>query len=291
MSTAETAPELQEYQVRCMDIWSGNRSIENHISTPGLDVYVFSQPYQGEKSGGDVHYLTLCAGGDTTRLILADVAGHGTAVAEVSTGLRDLMRRFMNSKSQTRFVRALNREFAQLTQSGRFATAIAATYVNTGDTIRLCNAGHPRPLYFNRETATWKLIDFDLERPRGLFNLPLGIDESTSYLQTNLRLAEGDFVILYTDAVTEATGADGKLLGEEGLLKLVSGIELDDVQVAGRTILSRLRDFSAKEVLDDDLTLMVMRYAREKRRTPGLMELVNSFSKALGLKRVTPIST
>lgn len=286
MSTVEGASELQEYQVRCMDIWSGNRSIENHISTPGLDIYVFSQPYQGEKSGGDVHYLTLCAGGDTTRLILADVSGHGTAVAEVSQGLRDLMRRFMNSKSQTRFVRALNREFANLTQAGRFATAIAATYANHGDTIKICNAGHPRPLHMSSATGSWRLLDGDIQQPRGLFNLPLGIDETTSYLQSHLRLSDGDVVILYTDAITEAPGRDGKLLGEEGLLKLVSGIEMNDVQAAGRSILNRLREVSPNATLNDDLTLMVIRYARDKRRTPGIMERINSYSKALGLKKI-----
>lgn len=92
-----------------MDIWSGNRSVENEVSTPGMDLYVYSQPYRGESRGGDVHYVSLCAGGVVTRLMLADVSGHGEAIAGTSQALRSLMRRHMNAKSQTRLVGELNR--------------------------------------------------------------------------------------------------------------------------------------------------------------------------------------
>src|SRR5258707_11062518 len=118
------------FVLRCMDIWSGNRSVENQASTPGMEIFVYSQPYRGQSRGGAVHYVSLCAGGVATRLILADVSGHGAAVAGTSQDLRALMRRFMNSKSQARLVRDLNREFTQLAQAGRFATAIVGTYLS-----------------------------------------------------------------------------------------------------------------------------------------------------------------
>src|SRR5579872_1292815 len=120
----------ERHVLQCMDLWSGNRSVENEVSTPGLDIFVYSQPCEGESQGGDVHYVSLCAGGVVTRLILADVSGHGAAVAGTSQDLRALMRRFMNSKSQARLVCDLNREFVKLAESGRFATAIVATYLS-----------------------------------------------------------------------------------------------------------------------------------------------------------------
>jgi len=55
-------PQHQEiagqHLLQCMDIWSGNRSVENHVATPGLDLFIYSQPYQGEGTGGDVHLHT-----------------------------------------------------------------------------------------------------------------------------------------------------------------------------------------------------------------------------------------
>ena len=104
--------------LRCMDIWSGNRSIENEASTPGVDIFAYSRPCRGESRGGDVHYVSLCAGGIITRVMLADVAGHGEAVAETSQMLRSLMRRHINAKNQRRLVRDLNRKFTQRSPVG-----------------------------------------------------------------------------------------------------------------------------------------------------------------------------
>src|SRR6478736_2185615 len=93
-----------EHTLQRMDIWSGNRSIENEARAPGLQIFVYSQPYRGESRGGDVHYVSLCAGGVLTRLILADVSGHGESVSETSRTLRSQMRRFINAKRQERLI-------------------------------------------------------------------------------------------------------------------------------------------------------------------------------------------
>jgi phosphoserine phosphatase RsbU/P len=115
--------------MQCMEIWGGNQAVESAVSTPGLDVWVHSRPYRGEAHGGDVHYVSLCGGGIVTRMIIADVSGHGESVAEFSGSLRRLMRKNINRKSQARLVEALNQEFAALAQLRRFATAIVATYL------------------------------------------------------------------------------------------------------------------------------------------------------------------
>ncbi|MCA1686587.1 MAG: hypothetical protein LC745_11560, partial [Planctomycetia bacterium] len=78
--------------MHCMEIRGGSQAVEEAVTTPGIDAWVFSHPHEGADSGGDVHYLSLCGGGVITRLILADVSGHGAAVAEISKSLRALMR-------------------------------------------------------------------------------------------------------------------------------------------------------------------------------------------------------
>lgn len=282
----ESGSDPNHYQLRCMDIWNGNRAVESHVSTPGLDIFVCSHPYQGQGSGGDVHYLSLCAGGVATRLILADVSGHGSAVAETSQTLRGLMRRCMNHKSQTRLVRELNREFSQLTQAGRFATAVVATYLNSGKCIKICNAGHPRPLLYRQASRGWSFLGGDLECAEGIFNLPLGIYEETAYQQYQVTLGEGDVLVFYTDAVTEAPGQDDALLGEDGLIRLVTDINPGDARTVGQTLLDRLFQFAARTPLDDDITLMVVRYSRSQHRTPGMLERINGYAKVAGLKSI-----
>ena len=72
------------HAMHCMEIWGGNQAVESAVSTPGLDVWVYSRPFQGAVHGGDVHYVSLCGGGIVTRMIVADVSGHGESVAEFS---------------------------------------------------------------------------------------------------------------------------------------------------------------------------------------------------------------
>src|SRR4051794_40901162 len=117
------------HSLRCMEIWGGSGLVETQFSTPGLDAWVYSRPFEGVASGGDVHYVSLCGGGIVTKVILADVSGHGAPVAEVALRLRDLMRRNINRKDQGQLVRGLNRQFTALEGAGHFATAVVLTYL------------------------------------------------------------------------------------------------------------------------------------------------------------------
>lgn len=274
------------YNLQCMDIWSGNHSVTSNVVTPGMELSVYSRPYGGESRGGDVHYVSLCASGYITRMLLADVSGHGEAVAETSQQLRALVRRFMNSFSQTRLVREINREFTALTQSARFATAIVATYIANGSRLVLCNAGHPRPLWYQHRTGKWSFVNQDLVGTGRVANLPLGFDSATSYQQFSLNMEQGDLFILYTDALTEARNHDGKLLGEAGLLNLVQGISTTNVRELSDQLLEALAKYSDNQPADDDITLLVMRYNKSGWRMPSLGEKLSAYAKLLRLKPV-----
>ena len=98
-------------RMQCMEVWGGNEAVERSVQTAGLDIWVYNRPYGQAAGGGDVYYLSSCASGRITRILLADVSGHGEVVSQTAVGLRDLMRRNVNFVKQTRFVRAMNRQF------------------------------------------------------------------------------------------------------------------------------------------------------------------------------------
>jgi hypothetical protein len=50
------------------------------------------------------------------------------------------MRRFINTKRQQSLIHSLNREFTRLEESGRFATAIVASYLSHRNRFTICNA-------------------------------------------------------------------------------------------------------------------------------------------------------
>ena len=267
--------------LQCMEIRGGSQAVDASVSTPGLDAWVFSRPCGGDATGGDVHYVSLCGGGTITRLIVADVSGHGQEVAEFSSSLRGLMRKNINTKSQTRLIRDLNRQFAERAKLQRFATAVVATYLATKKSFTLCNAGHPRPLWYRAETRDWTLLDQNLE---GVGNLPLGLDDETAYNQFVLQLGSDDLVLVYTDALIESADPSGVLLGEQGLFGLARSIEPGAPDTVGRALLDAVDRFRSGRPAEDDVTLVVLRHLGGGPKRLSLGEKLDVYAKVFGLK-------
>lgn len=274
------------FKLPCMDLWSGNQSLENELSTPGLEMFVYSRPDGGASAGGDVYHVSLCAGGVTTRILLADVSGHGSAIAQTSQLLRSLMSRHINAKNQTRLVRTLNREFSRQAQAGRFATAIVATYLSQRNRLTICNAGHPRPLWYRQASHSWSLVTEDLVNQDRITNLPLGCLVSTEYQQYQLPVNPGDLLVLYTDAVTEGRDPDERMLEEAGLLDLASHITTDSPAEFGQSLMQALQQYRRHQPVGDDETIMVLKFVGGRCQMPCVREKLAAYGKVLGLKSI-----
>src|SRR5687768_2641145 len=115
-------------RMSCMEVWGSSQLTQASVLFGGLEAWVYSKPHGQSAQGGDVIYASSCATGRITRLLLADVAGHGKAVAGTAADLRLLMRRFVNCLDQTELVRLLNQQFTGLSERAVFATAIVSTF-------------------------------------------------------------------------------------------------------------------------------------------------------------------
>jgi serine phosphatase RsbU (regulator of sigma subunit) len=268
-----------------MEIWGGSSAIERNVATPGLDLWIRSQPYGQAAGGGDVHYVSLCGGGIITRLIVADISGHGVSVAELARSLRDIMRRNINRKSQSRLVAELNREFSELAKLQRFATAVVVTYLADRNQLTICNAGHPRPLWYQAAQQTWRVIDA-ADRPDALTNLPLGVDDTASYPQVRIDLAPGDLVLIYTDALTESVGADGQLLGEQGLTELLRSLDAEQPEQMAGAIAGRLAQHRDGRPAEDDETFLLLHHNASGPKHLSLAEKLDVYAKVFGLRKV-----
>ncbi len=94
--------------MRCLEVWGGNEAVDQGVVVPGLDAWLYSRPFEGHSAGGDLHYVSSCAAGLVTRVLVADVSGHGEMVSDMARKLRELMRRYVNYIDQTRLVQSLN---------------------------------------------------------------------------------------------------------------------------------------------------------------------------------------
>ena len=280
--------EPDRHTLQCMEIWGGIEPVTRTVTTPGLDAWIFSQPFQGDEQGGDVYYVTLCGGGLITRIVVADVSGHGSAVAEFSMALRALLRKNINQKSQRRFVEQLNRQFGEMAELRRFATALVATYLASTDRISVCNAGHPRPLFYRAADGAWSLLAPKTDDDVGAANLPLGLDETTRYRLFELELGRGDLLVFYTDALIEAADVDGRLLGEAGLLEVARRLDLSDPSPAtiGPVLLDQVARHRQHRSAEDDVTLFVIHHNGAASPRLSLAQKIDVYAKVFGLKPV-----
>jgi len=269
-----------------MEIWGGNRAIENGVSAPGLDAWVYSRPYQGDQSGGDVHYVSTCASGRISRFAVADVSGHGAGVDAFAQGLRKLMRRHINTPDQSRFVRELNKEFSRLSTGGIFATALLATYFSPTDQLIMVNAGHPRPMVRRIATGTWEILDGADADSEVIHNLPLGIIEPTEYTQFAVTLDPGDEVVIVTDALLESKDADGRLLGEAGLLRVISSLPPMPLEQRVGSLLRAVAEQSGgttETAFQDDVTVVWLAHNATEPKRQAFAEQLAVLGRMMGL--------
>lgn len=263
-----------------MEVWGGNQPVDSGVVMAGLDAWVYSKPYAGALAGGDVHYVSSCATGRITRLLVADVAGHGTAVSLTALALRALMRRFVNFIDQTRFVNSLNDEFVALSQDGVFATAVVTTFFAPTGELSLCNAGHPAPLLYRAKAGRWSLLEAAPHvstTSDSTPNYPLGIVDLADYEQFSLRLRTGDLVLCYSDSLIEAKNAAGDWLGPTGLLEIVQSLDPSASDTLIPRLLDAIRARAVENLTDDDVTVLLFRPNGMAPRAPFLQRILAPF--------------
>ena len=240
----------------------------------GLETWIYSLPYQQAAGGGDVYYISSCATGRITRLLIADISGHGASVAETGERLRELMRRHVNHIEQRQFLAEMNREFGDVRHAGGFATAVAASFFSPDGRIAVTNAGHPPPLIYSGRTGHWAILDTnESEDSAGLSDFPLGMLEEMEYGEIGIDATPGDLLVFYTDSLIESRNESGDMLGPKGLLSLIHSIDASKPQVLIPELLSRIAKLYPENLTDDDVTVLVVRPTGAVKSVPLLNRL------------------
>ena len=258
----DAAPSLAAHRdtpdrMQCMEVWGGNQGVERSFQTAGLDIWIYSRPYGQAACGGDVHYLSSCASGRITRMLLADVSGHGEVVSQLAGGLRDLMRRNINFVKQDRFVRAMNLQFTEYADKGCFATSLVSTFFAPTRSFSLCNAGHPAPLVFRQDDSQWSELTREVKETNVVTDIPFGIMDEVCYSHNKLQLQPGDMVLSYSDAIIESVGADGRQLDQGGVLDLVRELDLQAPEKVISAMVESIAGLSTDNLKQDDATIML----------------------------------
>lgn len=275
--------------LQCLQVWGGTEAADQKLEMTGLDGYLYAKPHQNAKRGGDVYYLSSCASGRITRVLLADVAGHGSQVSETAQDLRSLMQHYVNFTDQQKFMQAMNHAFAEITESGRFATTVAMSFLAPKRKLSLSNAGHPAPMWYRASEQRWHVLGVDPEddNSNAEADLPFGIVEDAGYQQTDITFMPGDMLLLYTDALIEARDHDGRLIGLRGLVNRLNSLSADEPDAIIPALIQHIRDEDANDLTDDDVTALLI--AANGTRQEWRKMLAAPFNAVRGILKGSPI--
>jgi serine phosphatase RsbU (regulator of sigma subunit) len=157
-----------------------------------------------EQVGGD-WYDALPRPSGGTALVIGDVEGHDIAAATQMAQLRNLLRAFLwdHDEPPAAVLMRLDRSLRELGIDA-LATAVVAMLTRDGPggaaRLRWASAGHPPPVVVMPGAAPTFLA--------GRNDLLLGVDPARARTDQETLLPAGSLLLLYTDGLTEARGAD-----------------------------------------------------------------------------------
>lgn len=184
---------------------------------------------------------------------LGDVSGKGMNAALLMAKTASLFRCLGKTIHQPgRLMAVINEEICETASRGMFVTMVGGIYDPRTKIVRIANAGHEPPLFFN---DAGECTSMEAEAP------PLGITtflaDGDRYPENEFQLGNGSFYI-FTDGVTEGYQADGTELEVEGLVKILRDGD-------NKTPAARLADvvrviLSGEGQIRDDTTLLCLEH-------------------------------
>ncbi|MFE2012600.1 PP2C family protein-serine/threonine phosphatase [Streptomyces sp. NPDC059491] len=202
--------------------------------------------------GGD--FYDALAIGDGVALLIGDVCGRGAEAAAVTGLARHTLRTLLLEGTSPGL--ALTRLNDTLIAEGaeRFVTALIALLTpapHGGWDVELAGAGHPRPLV--------RRADGSVEEVNAA-GLLLGVIPGAGYRSVHALLEPGASLVMFTDGLTEARGADGTFF-EQGLPAAVTRCVDGRPDPAGRLVAAA----AAFRHSGDDDTALLIATAEERR--------------------------
>lgn len=217
----------------------------------GYDIAGASFP--ADEAGGDYFdYLPML--NDGLGIVVGDVAGHGMGPALIMAETRAYLRIVaLNRQYPSEALTRANRVLADdLAESDRFVTVFFARLDPASRRLVYSSAGHPPAYLLDREGA----VKYRLPRNgRALGMMP----EAQYYEAGALTLAAGDLLLVLTDGVEEAVGADAGLFGSDRLLALVRSCQHLPAQAIVKALHTGITEFADRGRQMDDVTVVVVK--------------------------------
>jgi sigma-B regulation protein RsbU (phosphoserine phosphatase) len=202
--------------------------------------------------GGDFYDYVDMPGG-SLGFALGDVAGKGPPAALLSAMMQGIFAaQAASSDGPSQTIARVNLALYRRGIESRFVTLMYGVLDPDGRLI-YCNAGHNPPLIIS-STGSGTVRRLDRGGPI------VGLFETATYEDEAVKLTNGDWLVVFSDGVSEALSAAGDEYGESRIVTVVQdNAALDPPQLL-EALFSNVRDFARGAAQSDDITAMVLRY-------------------------------
>lgn len=209
---------------------------------------VYIAPDASQRVGGDVYDVIVRTDG-AVGVMIADAVGHDLTATRAAARLRHAIGvLIMEGYSPAEVMAAVNR-YISASPSKRLVTCVCMLFAADGSSVTVANAGHPQPVLRSSQGASFI-------GPIGESLLGRG---AVNYSEETIAIAEGDFVLCFTDGLIDRRGRPF-IESEQWLLDRVE----DQPDHEPRRIAERLQQEIADWVIEDDVAFLVV-----SRRVPN----------------------
>jgi len=200
--------------------------------------------------GGDCFDVIELDGG-RHGFFVGDISGKGIPAALLATLLQGI---FYTTASMdipiTGIFSRVNRYLAERAGGDRYATVFYGVLDREGR-LEYVNAGHVPPL-IKRKSGAIERLD--------LASFPVGMFPEAEYESAAVKLEKGDYLVIYTDGVSEAVNVKSEMFEEDRLRNLLDAFQGQTVEQLGEVIREGVRIFTEGAPQSDDITVLVVQY-------------------------------
>jgi len=203
--------------------------------------------------GGD-YYDFFFSNDGVINIIIADVSGHGVGPAITMSTFRGICRAVLSTSSsfQEQVEHINDMVCSDAKASGFFITAFFIKFYEKENKIDYIGAGHNDIIYYNsQEDKMQKLKSIAI---------PLGIFNTISYQVLEKDISKNDFMVLYTDGLTEATNDKEEMYSEKRLLDTIHKNRQKNSSSLLTSITSSLKNFIKEKEKNDDTTILITKF-------------------------------
>ncbi|GAB6140446.1 SpoIIE family protein phosphatase [Methylosoma difficile] len=198
-----------------------------------------------------------------------DVSGHGVAAAMMSLTLSQLLTPEIKPGNPLKYslpvspyyaitsppslvLDKLNEQFQTDTTNTLYFTMVYGVIDTEAQTLDLCQAGHPNPIYLPKNGPAQFFGD-------GGF--PVGITLMAQYETLHIQFQAEDRFYFYSDGITECENNEGEMFGQERLLQFIEQTRALPIAEVLSGLEEHIAAWRGNKNFDDDISMLAMTMA------------------------------